>query len=163
LAAIDAVVVARPPTSDFKIRPSADERRAKRKEQRKTAVDVVHTYNPEAVMVTLDSLDGWRDYVDVRDVARAACSAALSTTPVPAIANIGAGKAVQTRERVEHLIAVSQTDARVVLKVDAHAGAVASQCADITTAQSELGWTPAIDLPTYIADTWAARQLRQVE
>ena len=51
LAAIDAVVVARPPTSDFKIRPSADERRAKREEQRKTAVNVVRTYNPEAVMV----------------------------------------------------------------------------------------------------------------
>ena len=105
----------------------------------------------------------------MRDVACAACSAALSTTPVPAIANIGAGKAVQTREWVEHLIAVSQTNARVVLKVDAHgthkssAGAVAWQCADITTAQSELGWTPAIDLPTSIADTWAARQLRQVE
>jgi muramoyltetrapeptide carboxypeptidase LdcA involved in peptidoglycan recycling len=51
LAAVDAVVVARPPTSDFTIRPSAGERRAKRDEQRDTAISVVHAYNPDAVIV----------------------------------------------------------------------------------------------------------------
>ncbi|MGN6611153.1 MAG: LD-carboxypeptidase, partial [Angustibacter sp.] len=51
LAAVDAVVVARPPTSDFATRPSAAERRAKRDEQRDTAIDVVHAYNPDAVVV----------------------------------------------------------------------------------------------------------------
>jgi muramoyltetrapeptide carboxypeptidase LdcA involved in peptidoglycan recycling len=51
LAAVDAVVVARPPTSDFVTRPSAAERRAKRAEQRDVVMEVVHTYNPEAVVV----------------------------------------------------------------------------------------------------------------
>lgn len=51
LAAVDAVVVARPPTSDFEVRPSATERRAKRDEQRDTAIDVVTGYNPDAVVV----------------------------------------------------------------------------------------------------------------
>jgi len=51
LSAVDAVVVARPPTSDFSIRPSAEERRARRAEQRDTAVAVVQAYNPEAVVV----------------------------------------------------------------------------------------------------------------
>ncbi len=51
LAAVDAVVVARPPTSDFTIRPAADERRAKREEQRDTVIDVVHAYNADAVVV----------------------------------------------------------------------------------------------------------------
>jgi muramoyltetrapeptide carboxypeptidase LdcA involved in peptidoglycan recycling len=51
LAAVDAVVVARPPTSDFTSRPSAEERRAKRSEQRELVVKVVHAYNPEAVVV----------------------------------------------------------------------------------------------------------------
>jgi muramoyltetrapeptide carboxypeptidase LdcA involved in peptidoglycan recycling len=51
LAAVDAVVVARPPTSDFTTRPSADERRAKREEQRDTVIDVVHGYNADAVVV----------------------------------------------------------------------------------------------------------------
>ncbi len=51
LEAVDAVVVARPPTSDFTTRPSADERRAKRDEQRDTAMDVVASYNADAVVV----------------------------------------------------------------------------------------------------------------
>jgi muramoyltetrapeptide carboxypeptidase LdcA involved in peptidoglycan recycling len=51
LAAVDAVVVARPPTSDFTIRPKPDERRALRDQQRDTVIDIVHTYNPDAVLV----------------------------------------------------------------------------------------------------------------
>lgn len=51
LAAAGAVVVARPPTSDFELRPSADERRAKRNEQRDTTISIVHRYNPDAVVV----------------------------------------------------------------------------------------------------------------
>lgn len=51
LDAVGAVVVARPPTSDFVTRPSAAGRQARRDEQRDVAMDVVHRYNPEAVMV----------------------------------------------------------------------------------------------------------------
>jgi muramoyltetrapeptide carboxypeptidase LdcA involved in peptidoglycan recycling len=51
LEVVDAVVVARPPTSDFTVRPSAAERRAKRDAQRDTAIEVVHAYNPDAVIV----------------------------------------------------------------------------------------------------------------
>jgi len=51
LGAVGAVVVARPPTSDFSTRPSADERRRKRDEQRDTAMELVHAYNPDAVVV----------------------------------------------------------------------------------------------------------------
>ncbi|MER7301398.1 S66 peptidase family protein [Nocardioides sp. NPDC127514] len=51
LEAIDAVVVARPPTSDFERRPSAEERAAKRAEQRDAAIETVARYNPDAVVV----------------------------------------------------------------------------------------------------------------
>lgn len=51
LGAVDAVIVARPPTSDFTIRPPADERRLKRDEQRDTAIAIVSTYNSDAVVV----------------------------------------------------------------------------------------------------------------
>ncbi len=51
LACVDAVVVARPPTSDFAIRPSAEQRRAKRDEQRDAVLDVVYRYNSEAIVV----------------------------------------------------------------------------------------------------------------
>ena len=51
LAAVDAVLVARPPTSNFSVRPSAEERKAKRDEQRDTAISIVSRYNPDAVVV----------------------------------------------------------------------------------------------------------------
>jgi muramoyltetrapeptide carboxypeptidase LdcA involved in peptidoglycan recycling len=51
LAAVDAVVAARPPTSDFEVRPSSETRAALRAEQRDTVIDTVQRYNPEAVIV----------------------------------------------------------------------------------------------------------------
>ena len=51
VSAVNAVIVGRPPTSDFTTRPSADQRRAKRDEQRDTAIDLIQRYNPEAVVV----------------------------------------------------------------------------------------------------------------
>ncbi len=51
LAAVDAVVVARPPTSTFEVRPSAEQRAAHRAEQRDVAIATVQRYNPDAVVV----------------------------------------------------------------------------------------------------------------
>jgi muramoyltetrapeptide carboxypeptidase LdcA involved in peptidoglycan recycling len=51
LAAVDAVVVARPPTSDFEVRPTQEARAALRAEQRDTVVAMVQRYNAEAVIV----------------------------------------------------------------------------------------------------------------
>jgi muramoyltetrapeptide carboxypeptidase LdcA involved in peptidoglycan recycling len=51
LGAADAVLVARPPTSNFEVRPSTQERAARRAEQRDTTIETVHGYNPEAVVV----------------------------------------------------------------------------------------------------------------
>lgn len=50
LAAVDAVLVARPPVSDFSRRPSADERARLRAEQRDTVVETITRYNPDAVV-----------------------------------------------------------------------------------------------------------------
>ncbi|MEU8419929.1 LD-carboxypeptidase [Micromonospora sp. NPDC048835] len=50
LSAVDAVLVARPPTSDHTRRPSTADRARLREQQRDTVVDVVTRYNPEAVV-----------------------------------------------------------------------------------------------------------------
>ena len=50
LAAVDAVLVARPPVSDFTRRPPAPERARLRAEQRDVAVDTIARYNPRAVV-----------------------------------------------------------------------------------------------------------------
>ncbi|WP_239677518.1 LD-carboxypeptidase [Natronosporangium hydrolyticum] len=50
LRAVDAVLLGRPPVSDFTRRPPAPERARLRAEQRDALVDVVLRYNPEAVV-----------------------------------------------------------------------------------------------------------------
>ncbi|MPZ63920.1 MAG: LD-carboxypeptidase [Propionibacteriales bacterium] len=51
LPAVDAVVVARPPTSSLEVHPSAQERAELRAEQRDMAITTVQRYNSEAVVV----------------------------------------------------------------------------------------------------------------
>lgn len=51
LAAVDAVLVARPPTSSFEVQPSSEQRAARRAEQRDVALEMVQRYNPDAVVV----------------------------------------------------------------------------------------------------------------
>ena len=51
LSAAGAVLVGRPPTSSMEVRPDAHERAARRAEQREVALESVHRYNPDAVVV----------------------------------------------------------------------------------------------------------------
>jgi muramoyltetrapeptide carboxypeptidase LdcA involved in peptidoglycan recycling len=51
LAAVDAVLVARPPTSSFEVTRTAQERAGKRAEQRDVALETISRYNPDAVVV----------------------------------------------------------------------------------------------------------------
>ena len=50
LRAVAAVIVARPPTSDFENRPSTQRRVELRAEQRDTASAVIGSYNPDAAI-----------------------------------------------------------------------------------------------------------------
>lgn len=60
--------------------------------------------DPDAVL-PLGDLSAYRDFVDVRDVARAAVLAATAPGPLPSILNIGGGRAVPVREVVRGLAA----------------------------------------------------------
>lgn len=51
LGAVDAVVVGRPPASNFTVVPATRDRRAYRDAQRDKAVEVISHYNPDAVIV----------------------------------------------------------------------------------------------------------------
>ena len=51
LDAVDAVVVARPPTSSFEVQPTSQERAARRADQRDVAIETVQRYNSNAVIV----------------------------------------------------------------------------------------------------------------
>lgn len=112
--------------------------------------------------ITLDSLDGWRDYVDVRDIAEAAIKTALAAGEVPPVINIGSGEAVRTGDWVKQLIDASGTGAQLEERRDtelihkASVGQVAWQCADISLARRSLAWSPSFSLTTSLRDTWLA-------
>ncbi|MFE1291146.1 NAD-dependent epimerase/dehydratase family protein [Streptomyces sp. NPDC058751] len=113
--------------------------------------------DPDAV-VRLGDLSAYRDFVDVRDVARAAVAAATVPGPLPRVLNIGSGKAVPVRDLVDGLARVAGFRGRVEENGggSARSGEVSWQCSDITAAGEALGWRPVLTLDDSLAALWTA-------
>ncbi len=89
-------------------------------------------------------LSAYRDFVDVRDAARAIGQAAQVGAARGRVVNVGSGVARQTRELVDALVGQGRP-VRVVEDASGSARSAATswQAADISTAQKVLGWAPA--------------------
>ncbi|MGY1453617.1 NAD-dependent epimerase/dehydratase family protein [Streptomyces sp. SS8] len=111
---------------------------------------------PEGV-VRVGDLSAHRDFVDARDVARAATAAVLAPGPLPPVLNIAAGAARAVRDVAEGLAAAAGFRGRIDEKGadSARSAAVAWQQADITAAAGALGWRPGYTLEESLADLWA--------
>ena len=82
-----------------------------------------------------------RDYVDVRDIARAHLAAADATGQLPPALNIGTGRGASVREVIDLVLkAINKTDTQVI-ESPRRAGDPAFLCADINLAKSSLGFT----------------------
>jgi NDP-hexose 4-ketoreductase len=112
-------------------------------------------------VLRLGDLSAYRDFVDVRDVARAVTGAATVPGPLPPVLNIGAGRAVRVRELVHGLAARAGFRGRI----EEHAGdpgasgsirsaEVSWQCSDISAAAAALGWRPAHTLDEALSSLW---------
>jgi len=113
--------------------------------------------------IQLGSLEAWRDYVDVRDVAEAVVAVATADGKLPPVLNVGSGKATLARDAVHRLVEHSGTATKLV-EGEAHAGhagspadAVAWQQADTSLISHHLGWSSKVPLDQSLADTWTAR------
>jgi NDP-hexose 4-ketoreductase len=106
--------------------------------------------------VRLGSLDGVRDFVDVRDVADAAFAAATAAALPHAVLNIGSGRGVPVAAMVKQFLAISGCTA--VVHEDAQGPArspdITWQQADISRAVADLGWMPHRDLAESLTDLW---------
>ncbi|MEG8275303.1 NAD-dependent epimerase/dehydratase family protein [Streptomyces sp. AHA2] len=114
--------------------------------------------DPEAVL-RLGDLSAHRDFVDVRDVARAAVLAATAPGPLPRVLNIGGGRALPVRDLVRNLTALAGFRGRVEEAAASTAGSprsaqVSWQCSDITAAEEALGWRPAHTLDEALTALW---------
>ncbi|MFG3008613.1 NAD-dependent epimerase/dehydratase family protein [Streptomyces calvus] len=115
---------------------------------------------PEAVL-RLGDLSAHRDFVDVRDVARAAVLAATAPHPLPPVLNISGGRAVPVRDLVRGLAALAGFRGRIeesTASSPARSAQVSWQCSDITAAVEGLGWRPAHTLDDALTALWEGRR-----
>lgn len=107
-------------------------------------------------VLRLGDLSAHRDFVDVRDVARAVRSAVTAPGPLPPVLNIGGGAAVPVRDLVRALARVAGFRGRVVEAGtgSARSAQVSWQCSDITAAGNALGWRPAHSLDDSLTALW---------
>ncbi|MER5967118.1 NAD(P)-dependent oxidoreductase [Streptomyces sp. NPDC002057] len=116
-----------------------------------------------AAELRLGDLSAYRDFVDVRDLARAVELAAVTPGPLPPVLNVGGGEALPVRELVRGLADVAGFRGRIV-EADgggsARSAQVSWQCSDITAAGLALGWRPAHSLGASLEALWAAHPVR---
>ncbi|MFH9491544.1 NAD-dependent epimerase/dehydratase family protein [Streptomyces halstedii] len=115
--------------------------------------------DPEAVL-RLGDLSAYRDFVDVRDVARAAVLAATVPGPLPGVLNIGGGRAVPVRELVASLARIAGFPGRIEERGEkdgsVRSGGVSWQCSDNSAASTALGWRPSFSLDEALTALWEA-------
>ena len=81
-----------------------------------------------------------RDYVDVRDIARAHLAAADATTKLPPAMNIGTGRGASVREIIKLVLDATNKSDTAVIENPRRAGDPAFLCADVTLAKSAMGF-----------------------
>ncbi|QHC27933.1 MULTISPECIES: NAD-dependent epimerase/dehydratase family protein [unclassified Streptomyces] len=113
--------------------------------------------DPGAVL-RLGDLSAYRDFVDVRDVARAVALAVTAPGPLPPVLNIGGGGAVPVRDLVHGLARLAGFRGRLAEDGggSARSAQVSWQCSDIGAVERALGWRPAHGLDEALAALWAA-------
>ncbi|MFD5628756.1 NAD-dependent epimerase/dehydratase family protein [Streptomyces sp. NPDC127072] len=109
--------------------------------------------------VRVGDLSAYRDFVDARDVARAAALAVTAPGPLPRILNVAGGSATQVREIAEGLARISGFRGRIAETGTGsqRSSAVSWQQADISAAATALGWRPERTLATSLGDLWTSR------
>ncbi|MGV9451717.1 NAD-dependent epimerase/dehydratase family protein [Streptomyces sp. NPDC003635] len=111
--------------------------------------------DPEAVL-RLGDLSAYRDFVDVRDLARAVEMAVASARPLPRVLNIGGGAAVRVRDVVDRLAKAAGFRGRIeeAAAGSARSARVSWQCSDIAAAHDALGWRPVHTLEDSLGALW---------
>ncbi|MVO86372.1 NAD-dependent epimerase/dehydratase family protein [Streptomyces sp. p1417] len=108
--------------------------------------------------VRVGDLSVHRDFVDVRDVARAVALAATAPGPLPPVLNVGSGRAIPVRDLAHGLVRTAGFRGRLEesLNGSGRSAAVPWQCADITAAARELRWHPEYTLAESLTALWGA-------
>ncbi|MGW0949187.1 NAD-dependent epimerase/dehydratase family protein [Streptomyces sp. NPDC002623] len=109
-------------------------------------------------VLRVGDLSAHRDFVDVRDVARAVELAVTAPEPLPPVLNVGSGRAVPVRELAHGLAAKAGFRGRMEENAGSggstRSGEVSWQCSAIGAAEEALGWRPLHTLDEALAALW---------
>ncbi len=106
-----------------------------------------------AAALQVGDLAARRDFVDVRDVARAVVAIAERGSP-GRLYHVGSGTSRSVGSALERLIELSGRDVQLELHQGLSRNGPADSCADITRIVGETGWKPQIDFDTTLRDLW---------
>jgi NDP-hexose 4-ketoreductase len=110
--------------------------------------------------IVFGPLDGGRDFIDVRDVARAALAASRPSPYVgrPTVINVGRGIPVSSRWVVHRLARIAHFEGEIVEQGQGspRSGTVSWQWADISVARLALRWAPRYLLSDALDQAWWA-------
>lgn len=103
------------------------------------------------------SLEAFRDFVDVRDVAEALILAATLEALPSAVLNLGSGQATQARSLVQMLAQMASFDGEILEDGEGspRRGEIPWQQADIGLTVSSLGWQPRWSLRDSLEWMWS--------
>jgi UDP-glucose 4-epimerase len=87
-----------------------------------------------------------RDYVDVRDIARAHLAAADAKETLPLAMNVGTGRGGSVREVIKLVCAAAGQSDAVAVEAERRAGDPAFLCADVSLIKSAIGFTSTYSL-----------------
>ncbi|GAA2719560.1 MULTISPECIES: NAD(P)-dependent oxidoreductase [Streptomyces] len=112
---------------------------------------------PPGEVLSFDVAEARRDFMDVRDLARAALAAVRVPDPARVV-NLGRGEAVPVRDLVGHLLdaAGAGPEAARLKVADVPSKGGSWTCADIRLAARTLGWRPRIPLRDSLRAMWDA-------
>ena len=106
--------------------------------------------------IRLGALDTYRDYIDTRDVARAAIAASMRGASDATILNVGRGEATCSRDLVYSLAAIAGYQGTIVESGDgsSRSARLSWQCADVSVIRSRLGWQPRHTTEDALKELW---------
>jgi nucleoside-diphosphate-sugar epimerase len=106
--------------------------------------------------IRLGPLDSYRDYIDTRDVARAALLAGRGSAGGGVVLNVGRGEAVLSRDVIRSLARIAGYDGAIEESDDgsSRSARLSWQCADIRAIGERLGWRPRYRLEDSLRDLW---------
>ena len=115
---------------------------------------------PDPLRLTVGDLDARRDFIDVRDVARALIALALLGHPGQ-VYHVGTGRSHRVREGLDGLIGLSGRNVQVVVDPLRSRGRGPDDSrADPTRLMTHTGWRPEIAWEQSLADLWDEARAR---